>query len=147
MSYVFRNQISTFYDNCILFCTFFCQGTFYVTILWKFDKIKNFWLFFLWCEGCALSNELIWNFLSVLEKLQPKHKSCFKKSMVMTRCQELVFLSGTRGSKREEKRWKMITGGGAIHKQNRWKCRACETKGAERSPSYCWNDSRWAGYK
>ena len=29
--------------------------------------------------------------------------------MVMTRCQELVFLSGTVGSKREERRWKMIT--------------------------------------
>ena len=32
--------------------------------------------------------------------------------MVMTRCQELVFLSGTGGSKREERRWKMITGVG-----------------------------------
>ena len=30
--------------------------------------------------------------------------------MVMTRCQELVFLSGTGDSKREERRWKMITG-------------------------------------
>ena len=32
--------------------------------------------------------------------------------MVITRCQELVFLSGTGSSKREEKRWKMITGVG-----------------------------------
>ena len=32
--------------------------------------------------------------------------------MVMTRCQELVFLSKTEGSKREERRWKMITGVG-----------------------------------
>ena len=30
--------------------------------------------------------------------------------MVMTRCQELSFLSGTVGSKREERRMKMITG-------------------------------------
>ena len=27
----------------------------------------------------------------------------------MARCQELVFLSGTEGSKREERRWKRIT--------------------------------------
>ena len=32
--------------------------------------------------------------------------------MVMTRCQELLFLSGPGGSKREE-RWKMITGMGS----------------------------------
>ena len=32
--------------------------------------------------------------------------------MVMTPRQELVFLSGTGGSKREEKRWKMIIGVG-----------------------------------
>jgi len=24
---------------------FFCQGTFFVTVLCKFDKIKDFWLF------------------------------------------------------------------------------------------------------
>ena len=30
--------------------------------------------------------------------------------MVMKRCQELVFLSGVGGTKREERRWKMITG-------------------------------------
>ena len=47
MSPGFENQISAFCDNYILFYTFFCQGTFYVTVLWKFDKIKNFWLFFL----------------------------------------------------------------------------------------------------
>ena len=32
--------------------------------------------------------------------------------MVMTQCQELVFLSGTGGLKKEERRWKMITGVG-----------------------------------
>ena len=46
MPYGFVNQISSFCDYYILFCTFFCQGTFFVTVLWKFDKIKNFWLFF-----------------------------------------------------------------------------------------------------
>ena len=40
---VSKNQISAFVDNYILFCTFFCQGTFFKTVLWKFDKIKNFW--------------------------------------------------------------------------------------------------------
>ena len=46
MSYGLENQISAFWDNYILFCTFFCQGTFFVNVLRKFDKIKNFWLFF-----------------------------------------------------------------------------------------------------
>ena len=32
--------------------------------------------------------------------------------MVMTRCQELVFSSGTAGLKREQRKWKMITGVG-----------------------------------
>ena len=32
MSFGFENQISAFYDNYIFFCTFFCQGTFYVTV-------------------------------------------------------------------------------------------------------------------
>jgi len=32
--------------------------------------------------------------------------------MEMTQCQKLVFLSSTGGSKREERRWKMITGVG-----------------------------------
>ena len=46
MSYGFENQISAFCGNYILFCTFFCQGTFVVTVLWKFDKVTNFRLFF-----------------------------------------------------------------------------------------------------
>ena len=52
-------------------------------------------------------------------------------------CQELVFLSGTGGSigKRGDGRWSQEWE--AIHKQNWWKCWVCETKGAERSPSYC----------
>ena len=32
MSYGFENQISAFCDCYILFCTFFCQGTFFVTV-------------------------------------------------------------------------------------------------------------------
>ena len=32
--------------------------------------------------------------------------------MVMTQCQELVFLSGTGGSKKDEKGWKVIAGVG-----------------------------------
>ena len=46
MSYGFESQISAFCDYYILFCTFFCQGTFLLTVLRKFDKIKNLWLFF-----------------------------------------------------------------------------------------------------
>jgi len=33
MSYGFENQISAFCDNYVLFCTFFFQGTFFVTVL------------------------------------------------------------------------------------------------------------------
>ena len=33
MPYGFENQISSFCDYYILFCTFFCQGTFFVTVL------------------------------------------------------------------------------------------------------------------
>ena len=43
-----------------------------------------------------------------LEKLQLKHSICSKKFTEMLRCQELGFLSGTRGSEREERMWKMI---------------------------------------
>ena len=42
----FENQVSAFCDNYILFSMFFCQGTFFVIVLWKFDRIKNFWLYF-----------------------------------------------------------------------------------------------------
>ena len=37
---------------------------------------------------------------------------------------------GKRGDGRWSQEWE------AIHQQNRWKCWACETKNAERSPSY-----------
>jgi len=50
MSYGFENQISTFCDNYILFCTFFCQGTFFVTVCENLIKLRIF-DFFLWCEG------------------------------------------------------------------------------------------------
>ena len=71
MSYGFENQISAFCDNYILFCTFVYQRTFFVIVLWKFAKIKNFWLFFF--ALVRRMNESTWNFLSVLEKLQLKH--------------------------------------------------------------------------
>ena len=35
-----------FCDHYILFCPFFCRDAFLVTVLWKYDKIKNFWLFY-----------------------------------------------------------------------------------------------------
>ena len=38
---------------------------------------------------------------------------------------------GKRGGGRWSQEWE------AIHKQNTWKCWACETKGVKRSPSYC----------
>ena len=38
-----------------------------------------------------------------LEKLQLKHSSFSKKSIVMPRCQEVRFLSGTGGLEREER--------------------------------------------
>ena len=111
MSYGFKKQISAFCNNYILFCTFFCQGTSFVTVLWKFDKIKNFWPFFFF----GAKDER--------RKTNQPEISCpswknsnwvtevAKKFMVMACCQELIFLSGTGGSKREE-RWKMITGVG-----------------------------------
>jgi len=112
MSYGFENQISAFCDNYIFFACFSVMAL----SLWPFYenliKLKIFGFFFLWCEGWASNNNSTWNFLSVLKKLQLKHKSCFKKSMVMSLCQELVFLSGIGGSKREETRWKMIIGVG-----------------------------------
>ena len=42
----FRKPSFSILWHYILFRTFFCQGTFFATVLWKFDKIKNFWLFF-----------------------------------------------------------------------------------------------------
>jgi len=48
MSYGFENQISAFGDNYIIFCTFFCQGTFFVTVLWKFYKLVAFFFSLVW---------------------------------------------------------------------------------------------------
>ena len=48
-------------------------------------------------------------FLVRLGKTPTEALKLLKKSVVMTRCEELAFLSGTGGSKREERRWKMIT--------------------------------------
>ena len=51
-------------------------------------------------------------------------------------CRELVFLSGTGGSKRKERRSKIITGVGGHPQAEQIKCWACETKRAERSRFY-----------
>ena len=67
MSYGFENQISAFCGN-ILFCTFFCQGTFFVTALWKFDKIKNFWLFFSLVRRMSVEQQFNLKFLVRLGK-------------------------------------------------------------------------------
>ena len=53
----------------------------------------------------------------------------------MTRCQELVFLSGTGGLKREERRWKRIAGVGD-HPQ------AEQMKMFERVRQKVWSDRR-----
>ena len=68
MSYGFENQISAFCDNYILFCTFFCQGTFFVTVLWKFNKTKNFWLFFSLVQRMSVEQQINLKFLVRLGK-------------------------------------------------------------------------------
>ena len=68
MSYGFENQISAFCNNYILFCTFFCQGTFLVTVLWKFDKIRNFWLFFSLVRRMSVEQRINLKFLVRLGK-------------------------------------------------------------------------------
>ena len=68
MSSGFQNQVSAFYDNYILFCTFFCQSTFFVTVLSKFDKIKNFWLFFSLVQRMSVEQRIDLKFLVRLGK-------------------------------------------------------------------------------
>ena len=58
----------------------------------------------------SVEQQINLKFLVRLRKTPTEALNLLKKSMVMTQCQELVFLSGTGGSKREEGRWKMITG-------------------------------------
>ena len=68
MSYGFKNQISEFCDSYILFCTFFCHGTFFVTVLSKFDKIKDFWLFFSLVRRMTVEQRINLKFLVRLGK-------------------------------------------------------------------------------
>ena len=51
-------------------------------------------------------------FIVHLGKTPTEAVQLLQEVMVMTQCQELVFLNGTGGSKKEERRWKMITGVG-----------------------------------
>ena len=120
-----------------LFCTFFCKGTFFVTVLWKFDKIKNFWLFFFSAKNerrttnqreiSYLSRKnSFWSTKVALRSLWWWHNDKNSSFWVAQEVQR-----GKRGGGRWSQEWE------AIHKQNRWKCWACETKCAERSPSCC----------
>ena len=130
MSYSFENQISAFCDDYILFCTFFCHGTFFVTVLWKFDKIKNFWLFFFGAKNerwttnqheisCMSWKNSNWSTKVASRSLWWWHDV---KNSSFWLAQEV------RRGKRGSGRWSQKLE--AIHKQNRWKCWACETKGA-----------------
>ena len=68
MSHGFKNRISAFCDNYILFCMFLCQGTFVATVLWKFNKVKNFVFFSFWCKGWASKQRIYLKFLVHLGK-------------------------------------------------------------------------------
>ena len=58
--------------------------------------------------------------------------------MVMTRCQELVFLSGTGDSEREERRWdNHRSERQSTSKTDENAQRVRQKDGAERLPSYC----------
>ena len=58
MSYGFENQISAFCDNYILFCTCFCQGTFFVTVLQNLIKLRIFGFFFGTKDKSRTTNQL-----------------------------------------------------------------------------------------
>ena len=66
MSYNFKNQISAFFldvTTTFFFSIFFCQDTFFVTILWKFDRIKNFRLFFSLMRRMSVKQQIKLKFL------------------------------------------------------------------------------------
>ena len=121
MSYGFNYQISAFCDDYILFCTFFCQGTFFVTILWKFIKINNFWLFFFGAKderqttnqpeiSCPSWKNSNWSIRVASRSLWLWHDV---KNSSFWMAQEVQ--RGKRGGGRWSQEWE------AIHKQNRWK--------------------------
>ena len=144
MSYGFENQISAFCDYYILFCTFFCQGTFFGPFCknWKFDKIKNLWLFFFGAKddrrttnqpetSCPSWRNSNWSPKVASRSVWWWHNVKNSSFWVAQEVQR-----GKIGGERWSQEWEVI------HKQNRWKCWACETKGAKRSLSYCSNDGR-----
>ena len=56
-----------------------------------------------------------------LRKLRHQHLKCLNKCMQITQCHELEPLSGTRGSKRGARRWKMTPGVGGLQRGGfRW---------------------------
>ena len=67
MSYGFESQISAFCDNYKFFLNV-CQGTFFVIVLWKFDKIKNFFFFFFRAKDERWTTNQSEIFSSVLDK-------------------------------------------------------------------------------
>ena len=135
-SYGFENQIQHSVTTTF-FCTFFCQSTFFVTVSWKFDKIKNFRLFFSSVRRMSFEQSINLKFLvrlgkTPIEALKFLHEVYSADAMSRTRLFEWHRrFKERRGDGRWSQEWE------AIHKQNGWKCWAHETKSAERSPSHC----------
>ena len=61
----FQHSVTTTF----FFCTCFCQGAFFVTDLWKFDKIKNFWPFFTLVRRMSVELRINLKFLVRLGKI------------------------------------------------------------------------------
>ena len=137
MSYGFKNQISAFCDY-ILFCTFFCQGTFFVTVLWKFDKIKNFWLFFPLVIILRVEQRINLKFLVCLGKTPTEALKLFQEiygddTMSRTRPFEWHrrFKEGREKVKDDHRSGRPSTSRTDENIES-----VTDTKGAERSPSY-----------
>ena len=136
---VSKTKFQHFVTTTFFFARFSSKALFLWSFCENLTQLRIFGFFFLWCKGWASNNESTWYFLSVLEKLQLKHLSCFKKlnlwwwhdvkNSSFWVAKEVQ--RGKRGGGRWSQKWE------AIHKQNRWKCWACETKVVDRSSSYC----------
>ena len=63
-----KPNIGILWQFYVLFCTFFCQGSLFVTVLWKFDKIKNFWLSFSFVRRMSVEQQINLKFLVRLGK-------------------------------------------------------------------------------
>ena len=68
MSYGFENQISAFCENYNLFYKFFCQGTFFVTVLWNLIKVKVFVFVFVLVRRMSVEQRINLKFLVRLGK-------------------------------------------------------------------------------